>query len=171
MAHRYGSTVLIVTHDNRILDAADRIVNMLDGHIHSNVLIKEHVRLCEIMAKIPVFKHTRAAVLDGLVHHLHRETFPAGTEIIRQGDQGDKFYILDRGVAQVLIDRGAGPEEVARLSDGSGFGELALLEDSTRHATIRSETACEVFWLSKEEFLKNVSDAPSLAEELQNMYM
>ncbi|MGE4529446.1 MAG: ATP-binding cassette domain-containing protein [Rhodospirillaceae bacterium] len=171
LAHRHGATVLIVTHDNRILDAADRIVNMLDGHIHSNVLIKEHVRLCEIMAKIPVFKHTRAAVLDSLVHYLHREVREAGETVIRQGEEGDRFYILDKGTARVLIDKGAGPEEVARLADGSGFGELALLEDSTRHASIVTETPCELYWLSKEEFLKSVSDAPSLAEELQSMYM
>jgi putative ABC transport system ATP-binding protein len=171
LAQNHGTTVLIVTHDHRILDAADRIVNMLDGHIHSNVLIKEHIRLCDILNSLAVFKDTRPSVLNDLVHHLHKEIVPAGTTIIREGDIGDKFYILDRGEARVLIERNGQQEVSSVLKDGSAFGELALLRDAPRAATVITNTESQIYSLAKQEFLAVVSDPPSLAKELMALYM
>lgn len=171
LARENGSTVLIVTHDNRILDAADRIVNMMDGHIHSNVLIKEHIRLCEIMSQIHIFKDTRTAVLNSLVHHLQKVEYPPETTIIRQGDVGERFYILDRGEASVSVEKEGKPTEVDVISDGAGFGEVALLRDEPRLATITTKTHCQVYWLHKDEFLRVIENAPALGQELKNMYM
>ncbi len=51
MARDHGCTIIIVTHDNRILDVADRIVNMVDGYIHSNVLVQESAAICEFLPR------------------------------------------------------------------------------------------------------------------------
>lgn len=171
LAHEHGSTVLIVTHDNRIFDAADRIVNMVDGHIHSNVLIKEHMRLCQILADIPTFKYTRPAVLDSVVHHLTKETVKAGTKIMTQGEIGDRFYVLDKGEVEVHIEKEDLGKEVTIMSEGTGFGELALLREEPRAATIIARTDCDLYWLAKPEFLRVVEDAPALGDELMRLYM
>src|SRR5438105_4056048 len=55
MAREQATTVVIVTHDNRILDVADRIVNMVDGRIVSNVAVKEEVVICEFLSRCPAF--------------------------------------------------------------------------------------------------------------------
>ena len=55
MAREEGCTIIIVTHDNRILDVADRIVNMVDGYIHSNVLVQESAAICEFLRECPPF--------------------------------------------------------------------------------------------------------------------
>ena len=166
-AAKEGATILIVTHDNRILDSADRIVNMVDGNIHSNVLIKEHLRLCEYLAKCPVFEQTKPSVLNNLVHHLGTETFADGEAVFQQGDSGDKLYLIDRGVAGVLID-GA---EVATLGEGDIFGELALLEDAPRAATIVAKGPLHCHTMPKDIFLSVVNEAPTLGAELRSLYM
>src|SRR5205814_7368580 len=55
LSKQEGCSIIIVTHDNRILDVADRIINMVDGHIISDVLVKESVIICEFLMKCPVF--------------------------------------------------------------------------------------------------------------------
>ncbi len=61
MAKEQGCTIIMVTHDNRILDVADRIVNMVDGYIHSNVLVKESAAICEFLRVVPVLCRSHAA--------------------------------------------------------------------------------------------------------------
>lgn len=161
-----GATVLIVTHDARILGAADRIVNMVDGHIQSNVLIKEHLRLCERLTACPLFKDVKPSVLDALAHQLQRSTVPGGTTIIRQGDLGDRFYIVDQGEVRIARD----DKDLTRLGAGGFFGELALVEEKPRAATVIAEGPVDLLSLSKEHFLSVFKEAPSLAEDIQKLY-
>ena len=164
------ATVLIVTHDNRILDAADRIVNMVDGHIQSNVLIKEHLRLCEALMRCPVLKNVKPSVLNSLAYQLKSERFSAGEVIIRQGDIGDRFFIVDKGLVRVMREERGAVEDLARLGPGEGFGELALIDDKPRAASVVAEEDVGALSLSKVHFLSVFKDAPSLAEDIRNLY-
>ena len=165
------ATVLIVTHDNRILDSADRIVNMVDGHIHSNILIKEHLRICEYLRKCQVFKDVKPSVLNNLAHQLKKVTYSMGDTIIKQGDVGDLFYMIDYGSVAVSVQKGSKTQTVARLNPGQFFGELALLNNEPRAATVvATENTC-LFYLSKKEFLSVLQNVPELGEEIRNSYM
>ena len=64
---------------------------MVDGHIHSNVLIKEHLRICEYLRKCHVFKDVKPSVLNNLAHQLKKVTYSTGDTIIKQGDVATYF--------------------------------------------------------------------------------
>jgi len=73
LARDEGCTTIMVTHDNRILDVADRIVNMVDGHIKSNVVVREASVICDFLKEIPLFDHqtpnTLAMIADQMMVH------------------------------------------------------------------------------------------------------
>jgi CRP-like cAMP-binding protein len=85
-----------------------------------------------------------------------KDSFPAGTNIIQQGDEGDYFYMLDTGKADVFISKPEWPEakNVASYSEGAAFGELALLHDDKRAATVTATTDCTVWKLGRDTFKK-----------------
>src|SRR5262249_35504543 len=86
LAQEERATILIVTHDNRILDVADRIVNMVDGRIKSNVLVKESVAICLFLSRCPAFAGLTPDTLTQVAEKMAKERHPAGAVIFRQGD-------------------------------------------------------------------------------------
>lgn len=80
-----------------------------------------------------------------------------GEHIITQGQQGDYFYIVDRGAFTVIVN----DKPVAQLGEGKSFGELALLYNSPRQATIRAETAAVLFSLDRETFRYTLASSSS----------
>jgi CRP-like cAMP-binding protein len=102
---------------------------------------------------------------EELAANLRRMKVPAGTELIRQGDVGDAFYILEAGAMEAVIDDVA----VRPLGPGDSFGEIALLRDVPRTATIRATRASIVLALDREHFLAAVTgrrEAAAAAEEV-----
>ena len=85
---------------------------------------------------------------------------PAGTVVIRQGDPGDLFYAIADGEVEVIRDG----DRVAVLGRGDGFGELALLLDRPRNATVRTLTDSRLYTLSPDEFVPAVTGHPRAAQ-------
>jgi cAMP-dependent protein kinase regulator len=76
-----------------------------------------------------------------------------GQEIVRQGDSGDEFFIILEGTCRVLKAEGdGGPREVAVLENGGYFGELALLRDVPRSATVVAGAGCKLIKLDRASF-------------------
>ncbi len=107
LAKEQQTTIIIVTHDNRILDVADRIVNLVDGRIRSDVLIKEASIISQMLAQCRIFDRVTPRTLAGVADQMVAMTAPAGTVIIHEGDTGDRFYLVRRG--RVAVRRGPGP--------------------------------------------------------------
>ena len=108
------------------------------------------------MAKSPTFKNLPPANIEQLLDKLEPVKVQAGEVIIRQGDVGDYFYMIDKGDA--LVNRQAGDEEeesieLAELTEGNSFGEAALISDKPRNATISMMTDGILLRLSKDDFL------------------
>lgn len=166
MAKEQQVTIIIVTHDNRILDVADRIVNLVDGRIRSDVLVQEAAIVSQMMMKCEVFKHLTPRGLAEMADHLECQNFEANTTIIREGDDGDKFYLIRKG--EVAVRRGSDPNPIAYLKEGDFFGEMALLTGQPRNATVETVQETVLYTLSQEQFRTAISQQASFETEIRN---
>ena len=115
------------------------------------------------MQHSPNFRKLPAANIDLLLEKMEPIRMNAGEVIIRQGDEGDYFYVIEQGEALVtrMVDDDEDSEdsvEMAHLSEGSTFGEAALISDSPRNATVSMQTDGVLLRLNKENFLKLMQD-------------
>jgi MFS family permease len=107
-----------------------------------------HVEI-RLLQSIPIFAPLPAPQLMGLARALTPDTIPAGTVMMREGEVGEHYCAIASG--EVAVTRGG--KEVARLSRGEGFGEIALIEDVPRTATVTTTQPTEVYYLEKEPFV------------------
>ncbi|HKQ75360.1 MAG TPA: ATP-binding cassette domain-containing protein [Blastocatellia bacterium] len=170
LAKEQGSTILIVTHDNRILDAADRIVNMVDGQIASNVLVAESLIICEFLKKCPSFASLAPDALTDIADKMFMERHPSGGVIIRQGEVGDKFYLIREGSVDVYIGDGIESRHVRSMGEGEFFGEIALMTDQPRTATVIAKENVMLYALSKADFKATLEASSSFGEQLRKVF-
>jgi len=101
---------------------------------------------------------------------MHRETPSTGDEIIKQGDVGEKFYIIRSGNVEAVKEEDGKEELLSTLGPGDFFGELALLEKQPRVATVRAVDEVEVLTLSKDLFEQVVESSASFEDQLRKVY-
>jgi ABC-type lipoprotein export system ATPase subunit/CRP-like cAMP-binding protein len=154
-----GKTILMVTHDSDLARRVNRTILISDGEIVNEYLVRALATLTQ----------------DQLVEVARRvkpQVFPPDASIIRQGEVGDKFYILLDGKADVyLTESGGGQVLVNELKRGQYFGEMALLGNGVRTATVKASagSAVSVAALDIEAFNKLVSDSHNLRKELTDI--
>jgi MFS family permease len=111
-----------------------------------------------LLKRIDIFAPLPAPALERLASQLEPVTVPAGTEVIRQGDHGDRFYVVEAGRLSVSVD-GAPAREIG---PGDFFGEIALLRDLPRTASVTAESDAQLQALGRAAFLEAVAgNAPS----------
>jgi CRP-like cAMP-binding protein len=114
-----------------------------------------------------LFEHQSEEVLRAVLAQGRIEAFGAGGIVFRQGDAGDRLYIVKSGVLEVLATRdGAEPVPIAYLGEGEVLGELALLTGSPRTATARAPERAEVLTREKAVFLDLMGTLPRFAQDL-----
>jgi putative ABC transport system ATP-binding protein len=171
LAQEQGTTSLIVTHDNRILDVADRIVNMVGGRIKSNVRVKEAAAVCEFLSQASVFKGLTPQQLADVAERMRRAKFPAGAAIVRQGEVGDRFYLIRKGSVDVLMRSADGAERgVTVLHEAEFFGERALITGEPRNATVVAREDIECYTLDKAEFQEALDASAPLKEQVYRVF-
>lgn len=108
------------------------------------------------MIKSPTFRNLPPANIETLLTRLEPIIVKAGDVIIRQGDPGDYFYMIDKGVAMVTRnpDDDEDSIEMAELNAGDTFGEAALISDNPRNATVSMMSDGILLRLSKEDFIE-----------------
>jgi putative ABC transport system ATP-binding protein len=152
LAKQQGSAVLIVTHDSRILDVADRIVRIEDGRLGMGV--QETMSLA-----LPSLSEEQ---LDKILPKLELLTYQAGETIIKQGDIADKFYTIVQGEVDIFQEK-PDSEEVflTKLYRNDYFGEIGLLQQSKRTATVRASGDSEVTLMAidREIFSNMISES------------
>ncbi len=112
----------------------------------------------EVLAKIPLFAGMDRSKLKFLAFTSERLSFDAGEVLLRQGEVGDKAFIIVEGMAEVVLETDEGDKRLAMIGKNELFGELALLCDAPRTATVRGETPLTVLGISKELFVRLIED-------------
>ena len=98
------------------------------------------------------------------------EHFDEGEQLVRQGDFGDKFYVIRSGRVEVCRERsGQEPERLAVLEPGDYFGEAALLEEVTRNSTITALTAVDVLTIGRGDFQTLLVTFPALKTVFEDL--
>jgi MFS family permease len=114
-------------------------------------------RELELLRSLPLFAPLPPATLEHLAVSLVRVRAAPGMEITRQGDVGDRFYVVDEGELAVTIDG----EAATTLGPGDHFGEIALLRDVPRTATVTARTDASLLALERDEFVSAVTGHPA----------
>jgi ATP-binding cassette, subfamily B, bacterial HlyB/CyaB len=114
-----------------------------------------------------VFTHVDHSALRSLLDRLDARTYGSMEYLVREGEDGDAFYIVKSGSAQV--ERGPEAAVVNRLYPGDFFGELALLTGEPRKASIRATEEVTVFRLAKSDFDELVQRYPVILESIRRI--
>jgi CRP-like cAMP-binding protein len=116
------------------------------------------------LAHFPLFSALGPSELDRLTELLLATRYSAGDVIVRQGDPGDRFFLIADGRVEVLRAEEGRSERVAELGVGQYFGEVALLFEEPRTATVRAVTAVETYTLSADDFRALLGRLPTAPE-------
>jgi hypothetical protein len=109
-----------------------------------------------LLRGIPMFAPLAGPVLERLAGSVERSTFGAGSAVIREGDRGDRFYIVESGSLAVTVDG----REIRRLGPGDGFGEIALVRDVPRTATVRAIDDVALVEIGRTPFIEALGGQP-----------
>ena len=107
-------------------------------------------------------------MLEELTEFFISEYYASGKIIINEGEQGDRFYVIARGKVEIVINPENDGEKIVNvLEDGDYFGEIALLKEVMRTATVRARTPCLLLSLRRRQFERVVSKTPGLRIQLE----
>ncbi len=162
----HGSAVMMVTHDHRIIDCADRLVHMVDGRIMSDVVLHDALRICEFLRPIDLFKTLTPRQLSDVAEEMTKRHYAAGEIIIREGEPGEEFMLVSEGEVEVI----RAEHEVARLGPGDFFGEVALISGEPRNATVVAVTEVDTYVLGKTDFQTAIATSQSFRDQLYRVY-
>lgn len=115
--------------------------------------------MIEILKKIPFFAQLSDEDLEAIAAKVEMQYFGPEQVIFEQGDYGEEMYVIKRGKVEVSRDFNV----LAELSDNAFFGEMALVSDEPRNATIKATTDVEALVLKKDDFKQLLETKPSIA--------
>jgi CRP-like cAMP-binding protein len=117
----------------------------------------------EALARVPLFSGLSSRHVKRLADAMQEVRYMAGASVVKEGQEGDSFYVILQGEAMVVASDGTA---VNRLQPGDFFGEISLLDGGARTATVTTETPMTMLELKRAEFLRMVEDEPDVAVKL-----
>ncbi len=120
----------------------------------------------DLLRQIPLFSKIDPSKLKLLAFTSERLTFGSGQDLFLQGDVGDTAYIIIDGEAEVLVNSPSGPLSVAKLGKNDLVGEIAILIDVPRTATVRAASELTALAISTDQFFRMITEYPQMAIEI-----
>lgn len=123
----------------------------------------------DALKRIPLFAKVEPAKLKLMAFASERAMYQPGDVLFNQGDFADAAYIILGGAADILVETPTGPLKVADVSQGALVGDIAILCDVPRTATIRATEPMTALKITKELFFRMVTDFPSIGIEVMRV--
>jgi voltage-gated potassium channel len=149
--------------EKRLSDNDSKIIGELPQALQEELRIYMKMKLIQ---GVPIFQGQSLGCLKMIAGRLEQAFHTPSQSIVKQGDSGQEMFIIGHGEAEVWV----GDKSVATLKEGQYFGEIALLEETTRMADVRSKAYCDLYTLNKVDFVEIVERYPSLGEKFRNTY-
>ena len=161
------TTVLIVTHDQRVIEHADRVVNMMGGRIITNSLTRMAVRIARALAQSELLKGLSEATLTRIASVMTVEYRHPGETIVREGEPGDRYYLIGSGVAVAY----KGGEYQEELYFGEGFGTISSFFGRPVQQTVQAKTELELYVIDQANFERVLATDKSFESRVRGLLM
>jgi SulP family sulfate permease len=147
---------------DHIFPNTDHALEWAEDHLIMDVMVESKAGKRKLELKdISVFQDLSPEQLATVEKYLRPVSFKAGEVIFKEGDPGDGMYFILSGYVSVFGGQRA--HRLATIAEGVFFGDMAILGDMPRSATVRAEADSELLFMSKEDFWKLNEDEPLLA--------
>lgn len=120
----------------------------------------------EVFQQVPLFRGLAKKEIDQLARMAHERSFPSGTDIVKEGDAGIGLFAIVSGQVEVLQKRGGSEQSIRTMGPGQVFGEVGLLTDHPRTATVRATSPTDCLVLSVIDFRGSLTSSPDMAKQL-----
>ena len=183
VTHRLSSAVdadcIFVMHAGRLVEQGSHESLLRSGGAYERLWKKQSgfdVRKdgrfatveAERLREIELFSSFDHGVLQEIANSFYPENFDAGRDVIVQGDRGDKFYLIVRGQVEIKTqDRSGAARPLGMREEGDHFGDMALLSDLPRNATVTTIKPCLLLAMDKADMLSLIERFPEIGRELR----
>ncbi len=117
-----------------------------------------------MLQNIPLFSNLSEKDLAALTQRATTKNYPKNTILVSEGDETDSLFVIESGKVKVFLSDHEGKEIIINVhGQGEYFGEIALLDDSPRSASVMTLESCRVMLISKRDFEECLSQNPSIA--------
>jgi CRP-like cAMP-binding protein len=123
----------------------------------------------EVLRQIPLFANIDPVKLKLMAFASERIIFQRGQSLFEHGDEGDAAYIIVEGEADILVDTPSGPLTVAKVAKNDIVGEIAILCDVPRTATVLATTELTTLKITKDLFFRMITDFPEIGIEVMRV--
>jgi CRP-like cAMP-binding protein len=123
----------------------------------------------ELLRRVPLFAGVAPSRLKLLAFTSDRVSYRAGDILFKQGDPGDAAYVVLSGTADILVNTGADEIKIATLESNSIVGEIAILCDVARTATVKASEPLETLRIKKDQFIRLLAEFPEMAVEIMRV--
>jgi ATP-binding cassette subfamily B protein len=189
-----GRTTISVTHRLPLAAMADRVYVLDQGRLveqgrHAELmragglyqrLYEEQTRHvtgsdrvgsvdADRLRTVPLFAGLSREAMAALVEKMRVERYVPDHDVVRQGDPGDRFFVIVSGRVDVLVSNHSAEYRVNTLTGGEYFGESALLAGEARTATVRTTMPTELYCLNRTDFLTLLEREPDVRRAVEQM--
>jgi CRP-like cAMP-binding protein len=120
----------------------------------------------QLLATVPLFEGLDRKHLSRLAKTVHERSYTAGDVIVRQGEGGIGMFIVSSGRVEIVQDRQGQEHRLRTMGEGETFGELALLTDHPRTATVRAVEPTTCLILTSWNFRSALDESPEISQHL-----
>ena len=141
------------------------------NHIVKDAAIKKREKNESTLKKVDLLSTVEPYELGQIADALKSKKVGKGEYIIKQGAEGNEFYILEDGKATAWKESGGKEEKVLDYEPGAYFGELALLNNAPRAASIKAETECKLLVLDRMAFKRLIGPLENILQRNTEKYV